>query len=160
MQIRHKRTVAAIAALSLATPAVLALTSESGLSRHSAGLITCNNPPGTPPGTPDAPFVIGFTATPPATIAPSTSAPYSLTGVVTVTLPGQVAAGFVDQTGATGVGFLGGRFALDATHTTGSLTSPILPGQPTQTITGYTPDPDGAGPARPTQTTSPGRSQG
>ena len=146
MHIRHKRTLAAIAALSLATPAVLALTAESASAGTSAGLITCNNPPGTPAGTPDAPFVIGFTATPPATIAPSTSAPYSLTGVVTVTLPGQVAAGFVDQTGATGVGFLGGKFALDATHTTGSLTSPILPGQPTQTITGYTPDPDGAGP--------------
>ena len=146
MHIRHKRTLAAIAALSVTTPALLALTVESASAGTSAGLITCTQPAGNAARHAGRPVRHGFTATPPATIAPSTSAAYSLTGIVTVTVPGAVAAGSLTRPARLGVGFLGGKFALDATHTTGSLTSPILPAPAPQTITGYTPDPDGAGP--------------
>ncbi len=146
MKLRHKRTLAAAAALALTAPALLALSVESASAGTSTGMITCTNPAGSPPGTPDAPFVLSFTATPPTSIAPSTSAAYSLTGTATVTVPGAVAAGFVDQTGATQVGFNGGKFSLSATHTTGLLTTTLLPSAAPQAITGYTPDPDGAGP--------------
>ena len=57
-----------------------------------------------------------------------------------------MAAGLKDAIGATEVGFTGGKFALSATNTTGALTSPVLPAKPGVTITGYTADPDGAGP--------------
>ena len=68
---------------------------------------------------------MSFTATPPATAFP-TGAAYSVTGTVTVTVDGQVAAGLKDAVGATAVGFAGGKFAVSATNTTGTLTSPIL----------------------------------
>jgi hypothetical protein len=138
--------VAALAALSVTTPALLALASSPASAGTSSGSITCTNPDGSPPGTPDAPFVLSYTATPAATAFP-TGAAYSVTGVFTVTVTGAVVAGLKDSPlAATEVGFAGGKFALTATNTTGALTSPNLGPKPSVPITGYVADPDGAGP--------------
>src|SRR6478735_110251 len=107
MHLRHTRAVAAVVALSVTTPALLALAFSPASAGTSSGSITCTNPAGTPAGTPDAPFKLSFTATPPANAQP------------------------------TGISFTGGKFALDATHTTGRLASPVLGAKPAVDITNY-----------------------
>ncbi|MBA2954604.1 hypothetical protein GON03_09725 [Nocardioides sp. MAH-18] len=131
--------MATVAALLATTPALLALSISTASAGTSSGHITCTNPAGTPAGTPDAPFDLNFTATPPAT-APPTGAPYSVTGNLTVTVPGAVLAGFKANAvtaSTTAVAFSGGKFALDATRTTGALTMPILGAKPAVDITNY-----------------------
>jgi len=139
MHLRHTRVVAAVVALSVTTPALLALAFSPASAGTSSGSITCTNPAGTPAGTPDAPFKLSFTATPPANAQP-TGAAYAVTGNLTVTVPGQVLAGFKANaitSATTGISFTGGKFALDATHTTGRLASPVLGAKPAVDITNY-----------------------
>ncbi|KQW47695.1 hypothetical protein ASC77_14800 [Nocardioides sp. Root1257] len=125
-----------LAALSVTTPALLALSATPASAGTSSGSITCTNPPGTPAGTPDAPFDLSVVATPPST-APASGGAYAVTGDLTVTVPGTVVGGFVAMAGSNAVGFAGGRFALDATHTTGTLTTPNLGAKPSVPITNY-----------------------
>ena len=152
MHLRHRRTVAALAALSVTTPALLALASSPASAGTSSG---APSPAPTLTGVHPALRMhrfspVGYTASD-RRRRPSRQVRrglgdrclhrHSVTGAV-------VAGGLKDSPlAATEVGF--GRrqvLALTATNTTGALTSPNLGPKPSVPITGYVADPDGAGP--------------
>jgi hypothetical protein len=137
MHLRHTRTWAALAALSVTTPALLALSASPALAGTGGGALLCKTTTLTPGGPLDAPFVIHVTANPTGPKAP-TGATIPVNGAtVALTLPAAVVGNIVSQAFApTAIGLHQGIVKLDASHSTGTLQVSNLTA-PAQTITGY-----------------------
>ena len=140
--------MAALAALSVTTPALLALSVSPASAGTGGGALLCKTTTLAPPPQ-DAPFIVHVTANPSGPKAPAGAAIPVNNATVALTLPGAVTGNLKGQANAGTVGLNQGILKLDATHATGALQVTNLTA-PAQTITGYVPDPDGAGPAQAT----------
>jgi hypothetical protein len=136
MQLRHKRAVAAIVALSATTPALLALSTSPALAGTGGGALWCKTTTLTPGGPQDAPFVVHVTASPTGPKAPAGASIPVNNASVTLTLPAAVVGNIESQAGATAIGLQQGIVTLDASHASGTLQVSNLTA-PSQTITGY-----------------------
>ena len=135
MDLRHRRTVAALAALSVTTPALLALSLSPAVAGAGGGALLCKSTTLSQPEQ-DAPFIVTVTANPTGPKAP-TGATVAVNGAtVAVTLPGIVVGNLEKQAGTTAIGLHQAIIKLDATHATGTLQAASL-SAPSQTITGY-----------------------
>jgi hypothetical protein len=135
MDLRRTRTWAAIAALSVTTPALLALSASPALAGTGGGTLMCKTTTLAPPPQ-DAPFIVKVTANPSGPKAPTGAAIQVNNATVTVTLPGAVTGNLKAQAGAGTVGLNQGIVKLDATHASGALQVTNL-SAPAQTITNY-----------------------
>jgi len=134
MDLRHKRTWAAIAALSVTTPALLALSVSPASAGTGGGTLLCKTTNLVPEQ--DAPFTVHVTANPTGPKAPTGGSIPVTNATVTLTLPPAAVGALKAQANATAVSLTQGILKLDATHATGTLKATNL-SAPTQTITGY-----------------------
>jgi len=140
--------VAALAALSATSSALLALSASPASAGTGGGALLCKTTTLAPPPQ-DAPFIVHVTANPSGPKAPSGATIPVNNATVTLTLPGVVVGNLKGQANAGTVGLNQGILKLDATHASGSLQVTNLTA-PEQTITGYVADPDGPGPGQAT----------
>jgi len=124
--------VAALAALSMATPALLALSVSPASAATGSGALLC---PNTLLTTQVAPFPISVTAGPTGPKAPTGASIAVAAATVTLTVPGPVVGGFKAQANANNVSLSGATIKLDATHATGALSATVS--APSQPITNY-----------------------
>ena len=136
MHLRHKRAVAAFAALSVTAPALLALSVSPASAATGGGTLLCKTTTLTPGGPQDAPFTVNVTADPTGPKAPTGATVAVDNATVTLTLPGAVVGNLKAQAGANAIGLHQGIVKLDATHATGSLQVTTLTA-PTQPVTNY-----------------------
>ena len=127
--------MAALAALSVTTPALLALSVSPASAGTGGGTLLCKTTTLAPPPQ-DAPFIVNVTANPSGPKAPTGAAIQVNNATVVVTLPGAVTGNLKAQAGAGTVGLTQGIVKLDATHASGSLQVTNL-SAPAQTITNY-----------------------
>src|SRR6476469_3234893 len=120
MHLRHKRTVAALAALSATTPALLGLSASPASAGTGGGTLLCKTTTLAPPPQ-DAPFILRVTANPSGPKAPTGAAIALQNSTVTLTLPGAVVGNLKAQAGSTAIGLQQGIVKLDATHAAGTL---------------------------------------
>ena len=135
MHLRDRKTWAAIAALTLTTPALLAFSVAPASAGTAGGTLLCKSTTLQLP-LQDAPFVVSVTANPSGPKAPAGGTIAVNNATVTVTLAGPSVGQFKAQANATGVGLTQGIVGLDATHATGALQVTNL-SAPSQAITGY-----------------------
>lgn len=127
--------MAALAALSVTTPALLALTVSPASAGTGGGALLCKTTTLAPPPQ-DAPFVVHVTANPTGPKAPSGASIPVNGATVALTLPSAVTGNLKAQAGAGTIGLNQGIVKLDATHASGSLQVTNL-SAPAQTITNY-----------------------
>jgi len=144
MHLRHSRTCAAVTALALTTPTLLALSVAPAMAGTGGGTLACKTTNLAP--TQDAPFAVNVTASPSGPKAPHGATIPVTNATVTVTMSGASVGGIRAQAGnVTAIGINQGIIRLDATSASGSLQVTNLSAPPVS-VTNYVPDPDGAGP--------------
>src|SRR4051794_28204873 len=134
MSLRTRRSWAAIAALTVTAPALMALTVAPAGAATGGGSLLCRTTTLAPEQ--DAPFGLSVTADPAGPAAASGASVPVNNATVVLTLPGAVVGNLEAQAGATGIGLNQGIVKLDATHAIGSLQASNLAAA-AQTITGY-----------------------
>ena len=146
-----RKAVAAAATMALVASTVgIGLLASPASAASQTIVLSCSPTTLAPPLTPDIPFVINIDGASPATAFP-TGANLSLSTVSgSIVLAGQLVGGLRAQ-GATDLGVSQGIVPITATNTSAPSTkvntNALQIGSPsTQPITGFVPDPDGAGP--------------